>query len=142
MLVSAVANFVQIFLALNFFVSKNPFEGIYLMSFRVFLQFMKIRRLAFSEVYPNNTISNKNILKNMTSRMTSRISKYLHFVIPFPPLILQNNSLSLVWLGYTLSDFSSVIHAYAAIEYENITLIKKFPEFIQKIQNTSFIHQK
>ena len=71
--------------------------------------------------------------------MTSRISKYLHFVIPFPSLILQNNSLG---LGYTLSDFSPVTHAYVAIEYENTTLIKKFPEFIQKIQNTSFIHQK
>jgi len=72
MLVSAVANFVQIFLALNFFVSKNPFEGIYLMSFRVFLQFMKIRRLVFSEVYPNNTISNKNILKNIKNDIKNK----------------------------------------------------------------------
>jgi len=45
-------NFIRTFLTLNFLVGKNPFKGIHLMSFGVFLpNFMIIERWAFLEAH-------------------------------------------------------------------------------------------
>jgi len=42
----------------------------------------------------------------------------------------------------TLSCKNLYLHKLSYFANNYNTLIKKFPEFIQKIQNTSFIHQK
>ena len=53
---------------------------------------------------------------------------------------INTNYVLITYLESYLNVITTLLWFYYNIIYT--TLIKKFPEFIQKIQNTSFIHQK
>jgi len=78
-------------------------------------------------------------------RMSIPIGIYRNFAIQMDrsQSAMSISFYSILWLMYYL-DLNIVVISILKIRllFHNTNLIKKFPEFIQKIQNTSFIHQK